>query len=544
MQAEQYFNPTFGSFTFDGAFTNFGYADFLLGLPQTTGYTYTRSPEYARLWYLNAFAQDDWKVKQNLTLFYGVRYDYNSPAVDKYNVIASFNPATGAIVVPTTGIAQQNINPVFPSEIPIETAKEAGFPQRSMRNSFKLAIYPRLGFAYRPFKNDSTVVRGGYGVYNDELSAALFSYLYGGPFGVSVGYTNNFVNGEPLISFQHPINSSAGGIGAGAVSIQTFNRNLRNPYVQQFNLTIEQNVGFNTGLRLSYIGTRGVKLVYARNINQVHASTTPFSQSATPYPLFYSAYLFDNGGYENYNALSAEVTRTFKHGLSYEAGFTWAKNLTDDDDTLGNGIDGGVTAENTYNLSRQKGNAKYDPRVSFVSNLIWELPFGRGEWLLNKDNYLTKIIGGWRVSGAYLAQSGDFLTPSFSGPDPSNTNQFSGAAQRVSGPTLPAGRRSITNWFNPSSFAIPQNGTFGSGAFGTIEGPNMNTVNLALFKTFPVFRESKFELRGSFTNVLNHTNFGDPDVTITDTGVGQITSTTSNTFGGPRSGLVSGRFIF
>jgi len=544
MQADQYFNPTFGSFSFDGAYTNFGYADFLLGLPQTTSYTYPRSPQYARLWYLSAFAQDDWKVKSNLTLFYGVRYDYNSPAVDKYNVIASFNPANGAIVVPTESIARNDINPVFPSQIPIQTAQDAGFPQRSMRDGFKLAIYPRLGFAYRPFKNDSTVIRGGYGIYNDELSAALFSYLYGGPFGVSVGYTNNIVNGSPLISFQRPINSSAGGIGAGAVNIQTFNRDLRNPYAQQFNLTLEQNIGFNTGLRLSYIGTRAVKLVYARNINQVHASTTPFSQSATPYPLFYSAYLFDNGGYENYNALSAEVTRSFRGGFSYEAGFTWAKNLTDDDDTLANGIDGGVTAEDSYNLSRQKGNAKYDPRVSFVSNLIWELPIGHGKRLLNGDSYASRMIGGWRISGAYLAQSGDFLTPGFSGPDPSNTNQFSGAAQRVSQSTLPVGTRSITNWFNPAAFAIPQSGTFGSGAFGTIEGPRMNVVNLALFKTFSIFRETQLEIKGSFTNVLNHTNFGDPDVTITDAGVGQITSTTANSFGGPRAGLVSGRFIF
>jgi hypothetical protein len=545
MQAEQYFNPTFGSFSFDGAFSNFGYADFLLGLPQTTGYTFPRTPQYSRLWYLNGFVQDDWKVKPNLTLFYGMRYDYNSPAVDKYNVIASFNPATGAIVVPTASIAQQNINPVFPSQIPIQTAAEAGFPERSMRDSFKLAAYPRLGFAYRPFKNDSTVIRGGYGIYNDELSAALFSYLYGGPFGVSVGYTNAITNGQPLIDFQHPINSSAGGIGAGAVSVQTVNRDLRNPYVQQFNVTLEQNVGFNTGFRLSYIGTRGVKLVYAKNVNQVPASTTPFSQSATPYPLFYSAYLFNNGGYENYNALSAEVTRTFRHGLSYEAGFTWAKNLTDDDDTLGNGIDGGVTAEDSYNLSREKGNAKYDPRVSFVSNLVWELPIGRGKWLLNGDGYAERFIGGWKISGAYLAQSGDFLSPSFSGPDPSNTNQFSGAAQRVSQSTLPAaGNRSIAQWFNPSAFAVPQSGTFGSGSFGTVEGPHMNTVNLAMFKTFPVFRESQIEVRGSFTNVLNHTNFGDPDATITDTSVGQITSTTTNTFGGPRSGLVSARFIF
>src|ERR1700677_876938 len=426
MQADQYFNPTFGSFSFTGAFSNFGYADFLLGLPQTTGYTYPRSPQYSRLWYLSAFAQDDWKARSNLTLFYGVRYDYDSPAVDKYNVIASFNPATGAIVVPTAAIAEQNINPVFPSQIPIQTAQQAGFPERSMRNSFKLAIYPRVGFAYRPFKNDNTVIRGGYGIFNDELSASLFSYLYGGPYGVSVGYTNSLVNGQPLISFPHPINSVAGGIGLGAVSIQTFDRNLRNPYAQQFNLTLEQNIGFNTGLRLSYIGTRAVKLAYAKNVNQVVASTTPFSQSATPYPLFYSTYLFQNGGYGNYNALSAEVTRTFRHGLSYEAGLTWAKNLTDDDDTLGNGIEGGVTAEDSYNLSRQKGNATYTLPIGFVSNLVWELPVGHGGRLLSGDGYAGRFLGGWRLSGAYLAQSGDFLSPGFSGPDPSNTNQFSG----------------------------------------------------------------------------------------------------------------------
>ena len=544
MQAEQYFNPTFGSYSFTGSFSNFDYADFLLGLPQTTGYTYPRTPQYTRLWYLNGFVQDDWKIRRDLTLFLGMRYEYDSPAVDKYNVVASFDPKTGAIVVPSLAIANQNINPVFPSQIPIETAQTAGFPDRSMRNAFKLAAYPRVGFAYRPFKDDNTVIRGGYGIFNDEISAALFSYLYGGPYGVSVAYTNSLVGGAPLVNFQHPINNAAGGIGAGAVSIQTFDHNYRNPYVQQFNLTIEQNLGFDTSLRLSYIGTRAVKLTYATNINQVPASTTPFSQSATPYPLFYSAYLFRNGGYENYNALSAEVNRTFRHGLSYEAGFTWAKNLTDDDDTLANGIEGGVTAENSYNLSREKGNAKYTPRVSFVSNLIWELPFGRGERLLNGDNYASRFIGGWRISAAYLSQSGDFLSPGFSGPDPSNTNQFSGAAQRVGVSLTPQGKRSITNWFNAAAFAVPQNGTFGSGSFGTVEGPNLNSLNAAMFKSFPVFRETHFELKGSFTNVLNHTNYGDPNVTITDSSVGQITSTTSKSFGGPRSGLISGRFVF
>jgi Carboxypeptidase regulatory-like domain len=543
MQANSPFNPTFGGFTFTGAYTNFPYADFLLGLPQTTAYTYARSPEYARLWYLNAFAQDDWKVKPNLTLFYGARYDYNSPAVDKYNIVASFNPATGAVVIPNESIAA-DINPAFPSAIPIETAATAGLPERSMRNSFKLALYPRLGFAYLPFKNAGTVIRGGYGLYNDEFTAALFSDLYGGPFGITVGFTNSITNGAPALTFQNPINTSAGGLAPGSVVLETYDKNLRNPYVQQFNLTLEQNIGFNSGFRLSYVGTRGVKLVYGRNINQVPASTIPFSQSATPYPLFYAVDLFNNGGYENYNALTAEVRRNLRHGLSYEGAITWAKNLTDDDDIGPNGVEGGMTAEDTFNLSREKGNAHYDPRVSFVSNLVWELPIGPGRWLLNGTSIADKIIGGWGISGAYLARSGDFLSPNFNGLGPSNTNQFTGAAQRVLASTAPISTRTHTNWFNPAAFAIPQNGTFGNGSFGVVEGPNTNIVNLSLFKTFPIFRENQLEIRGSFTNVLNHTNFGDPDVTITDAAVGQITSTTTNTTGGPRAGLVTARFTF
>lgn len=545
MQAEQYFYPTYGSFNFDGSYTNFAYADFLLGLPQTTSYTFPRSPEYARLWYLNAFAQDEWRMRPNLTLFYGARYEYDRPAVDKYNVIASFNPASGAIVVPNATIASQDINPAFPSQIPIQTAAEAGFPARSMRNGFNLALYPRLGFAWQPFHNGNTVLRGGYGIYNDEFSAALFDDLYGGPFGLTVGYTNAINGNSSLISFQHPINSSAGGIGLGAVAVDAFNKNIRNPYAQQFNLTLEQNIGASTGLRLSYIGTRGVKLIWTQNVNQEQASTTPFSQSATPYPDYYAVYLFQNGGYENYNALSAEVNRHFKGGLSYEAGLTWAKNLTDDDDTLGNGIEGGVTAEDSYNLSRQKGNAEFTPRLDFVSNLIWDLPIGPGKLLLNRNDLASRLIGGWQVSTAYLSETGDFLTPSFSGPDPSNTNQFSGAAQRLADATLtPASGRSISHWFNSSAYAVPAAGTFGSGAYGTVQGPNMNTLNLGLLKSFTLFENDKLELRGSFTNVLNHTNFGDPDVTITDTSVGQITSTTGKSFGGPRSGLVTARLVF
>ncbi len=554
MEADSYFFPTFGSFTFSSQYTGNAYADFLLGLPDSTGYTYTRTPQYARLWYLNSFIQDDWNVLPSLTLSLGVRYEYDSPPVDKYNVVASFDPYRGAIVVPNMEIAQKYINSAFPTQIPIETAQSVDLPSRSLVNAYKTAIYPRLGFAYRPFGNDRTVIRGGYGIFNDEISSALFSYDYGGPFGLSVGYSNSFVGNQPSITFQAPINTTAEGSLAGNVSTAATDWNFRNPYVQQFNLTVEENVGYETSVRLSYIGTRAVKLAYANDVDQVAPSTTPFNQANSPYPLFYSAYIFRNGGYENYNAFSGEVKRNFSHGLAYEAALTWAKNLTDDDDTAANGLDGGVTAEQSFNLSREKGNAEYTPRLSFVSNLIWNLPIGKGGWVLGNYGLVSKWIGGWKISGAYLASTGDYLTPTYDGLSQSNTSPVYGfnSPNRVLKSLAPVGTKSIFNWFNPNAFAIPANGTFGQGAFGSIEGPDMNTVNFALFKSFPVYRTSYLELRGSFTNILNHPNFGDPivDLSVPPTtgfpgeGVGQIPGTTGKSFGGPRSGLLSARFVF
>jgi hypothetical protein len=554
MEADSYFNPTFGSFSFSSQYTGNAYADFLLGLPDSTSYTYARTPEYARLWYLNTFVQDDWKVSNNLTLFLGVRYEYDSPAVDKNNIVSSFDPSKGAIVVPSLQVAQQNINAAFPSQIPIETASSIGLPSRSFRYGFKTAAYPRLGFSWRPFNTDKTVLRGGYGIFNDAISASNFNYNYGGPFGLNVSYSNGFTANQPSITFNNPINTSTQGSLAGNVGVTFTDPHFRNPYVQQFNVTVEQNVGFDTGVRLSYIGTRAVKLGYANNIDQVAPSTTAYNQAKSPYPLFYSVYEFQNGGYENYNAFSGEVTHNYRHGLSFDTSLTWAKNLTDDDDLDSNGLDGGVTAEQTGHLSREKGNAKFTPRLDFTSTAVYALPIGKGGYILNNDSLASRLVGGWKLSGTFLSVTGDYLTPTFDGLSPSNTSPVYGTntPTRVRQSLAPVGNKSVFNWFNPTAFSIPAAGTFGSGAYGTIEGPGSNTLNAAIFKSFATYREQHLEFRLSFTNVLNHPNFGDPNVdlsvpptnTFPGQGVGQISGTTGRSFTGPRSGLFTARYIF
>ena len=530
--------PNFGSDTFNGSETGFAYADFLLGLPQATSYSYLGPSVYARQYFFSAFGQDDWRVTRNLMLSYGIRYDFDSAGLDKYNDVSMFDPATGAIVVPSLANTQKFIPPGFPSQIPIVAAQQAGLPARSLRNPFRLGFYPRVGFAYQ--LNNKTAIRGGYGMYNNDLTIHLFVDLYQAPYGGAVSYTNSITNGTAALTFTDPIDSSAGKLGA--VNITGIDKNLRNPYVQQWNLTVERDLGFNTGLRLSYLGLRA-DLLYTRNLNQVQASATvPWSQANTSFPAFQTVSYIGHGGEELYNAFTAEATHHIRKGLQFEAAITLAKNLTDDPDS--GDLEAGVTAEDTYNLRRQWGNDTYTPRFQFVSNLIYTLPIGPGGMVLNRDNVLTRIVGGWQLSTGYLANTGNYLTPTFSGVDPTHINAFKGSASRNPGVSSAAvGPQTINNWFNPKAYAIPAAGQFGNAGYGVLKGPDSQTMNAALFKSFGIWRETKLEISGSFTNVLNHPNFSNPDVTITDTSVGKITGTQGSFFG-PRSGLISARYTF
>ena len=537
-EGTQPYYPSFGTFTFNGAYTGYAYADFLLGLPQATTYTFDRPTEYARQYFLSGFLQDDWRARPNLMLSFGLRYDFDSEPVDKYNTVSTFDPATGSIVVPSGVNYQPYLIPGFPTQIPIVSG--GGFP-RGLRDAFKAGLFPRFGFALNV--NPKTVIRGGYGIYNDDLTVDLFNDLYQAPFGGTISFTNSIsAAGTPAISFTNPINSAAQSSLLGAITITGIDKDARNPYVQQWNLTIERDLGFNTGIRVSYIGSETLDLLYGRNLNQVQASATvPFAQANTTYPAFKTVKQESNGGVQNYNALTVEGTRHMTHGLLYEAAITVAKNLTDDPST--SDAENGVVAEDTYNFFRQYGNEQYTPRIQFVSNLLWDLPFGAGHTFLGKDNIASKILGGWQLSAAYLANTGNYLTPTFAGVDPTHVNAFGGSVSRGAVSPKAVGNQSINNWFNPAGYAIPAAGQFGNAGYGVLKGPDSQVLNAALFKSFPLVHKTSIEFSGSFSNVLNHPNFGNPDTTITDSSAGKITSVQGYMFG-PRVGLVSVRLKF
>jgi len=531
--------PGFGVYAFTNRFSGHAYADFLLGLPNTTRREQERPLLYARWHTASGFVQDDFKLSPKLTLNFGLRYDYNSPQMDKYDVISSFDPGTGSLVVPTADVLRF-IHPLFPSAVPIRTADQAGLP-RGLRHPDRNNFNPRMGFAYRPLGDARTVIRGGYGVFIDELTADIFAafLVRHGPFNFNEGFTNSVQAGVPLLTFDRPFLEM--GTRLGSLDVRGMEPNLRNPYVQQWNFTLEREVAQNTGVRLSYIGTKSTRVTYRRDINQPLASTEPFSQSRRPFPLYNTILFSESAGSQTYHSVSLNVERRMHRGLYFQASHTLAKNLTDTEDAS----EGGPTLENAYNRAGFRGDSRMVPRHRFIGNLIWELPVGRGRWALNRPGWTDWTLGGWQISATYIARTGEYLTPAFSGSDPSNTNTIGGVADRIGDGNLPRGDRSIERWFDASAFAVPPNGRFGNAGRGVIIGPGRQSLSLGLFKQFRIAEGHTVRVQGTATNALNHPSFDIPNLNISvPAAVGTVTGTQSRDFSGAREISIGLRYQF
>jgi hypothetical protein len=199
---------------------------------------------------------------------------------------------------------------------------------------------------------------------------------------------------------------------------------------------VERDLGAAIGLRLSYVGSKSTSLVYGRNVNMPAPSTVAFNQNRRPFPLYRNIVMRENGGSHTYHALTTQLERKWQRGLSFMGAWTWAKSLTDVDET--GGVEGGTTIENAFNRARERADAQYNPRHRFISTVIYELPIGRGKPLLGNGGTAAAIIGGWQLSGSYIAQTGEYLTPSFASSDPSNTQTVGGIPDRIANGNLPS----------------------------------------------------------------------------------------------------------
>ncbi len=557
----------YGTYTFDGTVTNSvignPFAAFLLGIPDRTQYANTGPDIDGSVWHYGFFIQDEWKFTPRLTLNFGLRYELHPPFTEKNFNITNFDRPTGNAIVPNEQ-ARRAASPGFVASIganKVVTAQEAGVAE-VLRTTDYNNFAPRVGFAFRPFNNTKTVIRGGYGIYTISILGSVF-YSLTGVHTSDVRAFNNSFNASRQPAFQFPLPFPGGPGSVPVVGTQDFRtanqQDYEDPYNQQWSLTFEQDLGFDTSLRLTYNGQKAVNLSTGPDLNQIPTNTVGFATANTrrPYPNWNIIFTRDNGGNANFHGLTAEVNRRFTKGLQFTGSYAWSKNLSDAEGSAPTsfGAENGPRLLDRFNLKADYGNVSYTRRHRFLTTFIWEMPVGRNRaYLGSTHRAVDAVLGGWQMSGIVLVQTGPFLTPTVSGGDPSGTGAARRATQRPDriGDDVPSGDRTAASWFNRDAFICPGRspsdsaalrfncniaapiGRYGYAPVGSIVGPGTKNFSMALAKKFYFNDQVGLHIEASFANLFNHLNLGTPGVNITNTAFGTITSTQTAEGAGPR----------
>ncbi len=503
-------NDNYGNFEFDGTWTGNAYADFLLGLPISS----TRlNPILNRKFStkeLGIFITDTFKASPKLTLDVGLRWDRFSATTYDDGLMLNWDPKTGNVVVPEA--AQSKVSPYYPKAIHVVTGKVVPDPDK--RN-----FVPRIGVAYR--LTDKTVVRGGYGIYNEFLGA-FARQQGGGPFAVSETYYNEITDGVPLFQMPDPFPSGGVSPDVPSQSVTAVPLHTKNGVIHQFNATVERQVG-DVGFRLSYIGSRNRDLNYSLNINKPEPSLIPFTSGRRPFPQFVRTTVYRTDGATNYDSMTFQANRRIGW-VTFDAHWTWA-----------HGMNNMLNLENPYSPLLWSRDFFAKHRVVF--NTVWELPVGRGrQYLSTVPGPANQVIGGWRLVWVTYLQNGQYFSPAFSGSDPSNTNTRGGVPDRICDGNLPAGQRSINGWFDAACFAVPPVGRFGNSGANILEGPGLHVHNLTILKRFPITEKVHFDFMGMISNLFNHPNFLFPDNNISVPGGVGVIGETHGLYSGERAG--------
>ncbi len=552
----------FGEYAFAGTFTGNAFADFLLGLPSVTTYA-ANGPDVRPFSYHYAgYIQDDFRVSQKLTLNYGLRYELHPPFDDETHQLTNLDRSTkgGRVVVQgEAGLA--NVSAAFRNDIknvPIVKAEDAGLPN-TLRLTDKNDFNPRVGFAYRPFSDGKTVIRGGAGVYTVTVLGSVLYSLAGIASSNAPVYPNAVVSpGVYRITLP---NAFPAGAATGSGGIPDFRRanqtDLKDPYSIQWNLTIERELGFRTGLRLTYTGSKTRNLIHSPDLNQVAPNTTGYTAAVAatrPYPNFNAVLTRDNGPSAKYHAFTAEITRRFSGGIGFQNSWTWSKNLSNAGGPAPGGFaaENGPTTLNNFGLAADYGDVAFTRRHRFLSTFSWEVPVGKGKRFLNGTNRAADLlIGGWAVTGIGLLQTGPFLTPTFTGTDPSGTGVLVRGVTTTQRPDR-IGNGNISNptidaYFDRNAFVRPANniGRFGNAGVGILHGPGTAVFSTTLGKQFSITEKLKLRYEAAFANLFNHLN---PDIpgtlNITSAAFGRITRVQSADQAGPRTIQMSLRISF
>jgi hypothetical protein len=557
----------------------FGLASLLLGIPNSGNMSHNPTPASSSS-YWGFYFQDDWKVSRKLTLNLGLRYDIDVPRTERYDRLAYFD-----FDAPSPIAGQVLANPFFnPSSLRGAVAYVT--PENRQQTPTDLNNFgPRFGFAYNV--TEKTVVRAAYGIYYSASpmqaaghsgSSGMLGYNSQSDMIVSVNSNrtpattidNPFPNGFNLPTGNTLGNLTRLGLGVGGGDGGVF-VDYHNPYIQQWNLNIQRELPGNIVTEIAYIGSKGTRLQDGETgvlLNQLHPSvlsmrddllnqvanpffgiiTNPSSPLRTttverrrlmrPYPQYdgVTGYRIPNG-FSIYHGMTLKADKRFAKGISFLMAYTWSKLIDDVSTTVGFlgqssdfGGGSGNAKQNIYDRRADRSIGTQDISHRFVSNFVWDLPFGKGKtWGRNLNTAANWLVGGWQFNGIMTFQSG---LPIIIRQNANNLFLFSGS-QRPTWNGRDANLtgtkdQKIAKWFDTSAFSITPGFTLGNTprVMPNLRADGEKNFDLSLFKN-NYFREGKWnvQFRAEFFNAFNRVRFNQPNVLgqVDDSGFGVIT---------------------
>ncbi len=524
---------TNGSFSFSttNSIPNSDFANFLLG--NAASFSQASRDIIPHLNYTNieAYVQDDWKATPRLTINLGVRYSYFPAPGDSNNFLNNFDPllynaANAPRLNPANGnfVANQGVIPatyvngiIFPTGGACSTAQAIApvtcSPYGSVVNPNSNNNWgPRVGLAWDPWGNGKTAIRSGYGVYFDRTLNGLWEQN---------AFTEPPIQQSTTITttgFDSPLGGTrAIPLGPAAFDISG-TPTFKVPSYQQWNFSVQQQVGKEWQMEVAYVATKGTHLLGEVDANQPTlaaraANPTVNVNLVRPY-LGYSDMLARRTDFRsNYNSLQVSLNRHVAFGLTLGLAYTWSKNLSDSP------VDRGSAVMDTYNYAQSYGPSSMNTPHIFIANYVWQVPFFK-----EQRGLVGHLLGGWEISGITRAQSGQSQTVT-QGVDPFNASDWnsapgtypggigldvgpSGFSRRtdVRAGASVSGPKTVAEFFNISAF-IPAVGHFGDAGRGLFLGPGLQNWDMAGIRNFKFGEHLSFQLRGEFFNVFNHTNF-------------------------------------
>ena len=521
-----------GFFAFTGQYTgNNGnsagadIADFLLGLPTSVGIGAGTGNRHVQNSLYSLYAQDNWRIRRNVTLNLGLRWELNTPRASNEDNAVNYSLLGGNIITQTVNNSGLG---------------DALYKQYNGITNFQ----PRIGVAWQPDFLKNTVIRAAYGVSNFVESNGLNNLLTANPpFQQNHNVTYLGSSNLPGSTFDQGFDPRVFPTGCTlalaqtfdptcfkGVNIHAFNTDLRPEVHYQWNLSIQKQFGNATTVQIAYVGQDNQHLSNIIMLQQKQlnpdgtVSPSPFLNPTLLSEVGQARYTTSNG-VSTYNALQATLQERFHNGLQAQVNYTWSKCLSDTPGFYGQFGDNVATEAQTigawafpqdpYNQIGDYGRCPQDIRHLFNGYVVYELPFGRGKQFANNvGRALDLVVGGWRVSSSFIFHTG-FAQTIFAAADLSGTAGFSTRANCVSGvpSKIPMTFDPLTggvHFLNPAAVTNPGPGTFGTCPVGAFDGPGLKTADLSIAKDFHITERQSLEFRADMTNFTNTPifNFG------------------------------------